>query len=141
MSNTTAVWQPFAEAMIAQDGYASGELTGRNVSKDGTLMASYSNGLTRPEGTGGPGPLYQPARAGPQRQQQLGADQRLLARCCTAQPVRAALARFTGCALEESNVDLTAELVGMMTAQRFYQANAQTIKTQDQVFSTLVNLR
>jgi flagellar hook protein FlgE len=46
-----------------------------------------------------------------------------------------------GCALEESNVDLTAELVGMMTAQRAYQANAQTIKTQDQVFSTLVNLR
>ena len=44
-------------------------------------------------------------------------------------------------ALEDSNVDLTAELVGMMTAQRSYQANAQTIKTQDQVFSTLVNLR
>jgi flagellar hook protein FlgE len=46
-----------------------------------------------------------------------------------------------GRALEESNVDLTAELVNMMTAQRSYQANAQTIKTQDQVFSTLVNLR
>ena len=44
-------------------------------------------------------------------------------------------------ALEESNVDLTAELVNMMTAQRAYQANAQTIKTQDQVMSTLVNLR
>jgi len=43
--------------------------------------------------------------------------------------------------LEESNVDLTAELVNMMTAQRAYQANAQTIKTQDQVLSTLVNLR
>ena len=46
-----------------------------------------------------------------------------------------------GSALEESNVDLTAQLVNMMTAQRAYQANAQTIKTQDQVFSTLVNLR
>ncbi len=44
-------------------------------------------------------------------------------------------------ALEDSNVDLTAELVNMMTAQRNYQANAQTIKTQDQVMSTLVNLR
>ena len=42
-------------------------------------------------------------------------------------------------ALEDSNVDLTAELVNMMTAQRAYQANA--IKTQDQVMSTLVNLR
>jgi flagellar hook protein FlgE len=44
-------------------------------------------------------------------------------------------------AVEESNVDLTAELVNMMTAQRNYQANAQTIKTQDQIMSTLVNLR
>ena len=44
-------------------------------------------------------------------------------------------------ALEESNIDLTAELVNMMTAQRTYQANAQTIKTQDQVLSTLTQLR
>ena len=43
--------------------------------------------------------------------------------------------------LEESNVDLTAELVNMMVAQRAYQANAQTIKTQDQVMTTLVNMR
>ena len=43
--------------------------------------------------------------------------------------------------LEDSNVDLTGELVNMMTAQRNYQANAQTIKTQDQILSTLVNLR
>jgi flagellar basal body rod protein FlgC len=44
-------------------------------------------------------------------------------------------------ALEESNVDLTGELVNMITAQRIYQANAQTIKTQDQVLQTLVKLR
>jgi len=44
-------------------------------------------------------------------------------------------------AVEDSNVDLTAELVNMITAQRVYQANAQTVKTQDQVLQTLVNLR
>ncbi len=44
-------------------------------------------------------------------------------------------------ALEESNVDLTAELVNMITMQRSYQANAQTIKTQDSILQTLVNLR
>ena len=44
-------------------------------------------------------------------------------------------------ALEESNVDLTGELVNMITAQRVYQANAQTIKTQDQILQTIVNLR
>ena len=44
-------------------------------------------------------------------------------------------------ALEESNVELTQELVNMMVAQRSYQANAQTIRTQDQVLQTLVNMR
>ena len=44
-------------------------------------------------------------------------------------------------ALEESNVDLTGELVNMIVAQRAYQANAQTIKTEDQVLQTWVNLR
>jgi flagellar hook protein FlgE len=43
--------------------------------------------------------------------------------------------------IEESNVDLTAELVNMITQQRNYQANAQSIKTQDQIMQTLVNLR
>ncbi|MNY61983.1 Flagellar hook protein FlgE [compost metagenome] len=43
--------------------------------------------------------------------------------------------------VEASNVDLTEELVDMITAQRVYQANAQTIKTQDSVLQTLVNLR
>jgi flagellar hook protein FlgE len=44
-------------------------------------------------------------------------------------------------ATEDSNIDLTNELVNMIVAQRNYQANAQTIKTQDQVLNTLVNLR
>ncbi|HSQ03648.1 MAG TPA: flagellar hook-basal body complex protein, partial [Burkholderiales bacterium] len=44
-------------------------------------------------------------------------------------------------AVEDSNVDLTAELVNMITVQRVYQANAQSIKTQDAVLQTLVNLR
>ena len=44
-------------------------------------------------------------------------------------------------AVEESNVDLTSELVKMITQQRNYQANAQSIKTQDQIMQTLVNIR
>ena len=43
--------------------------------------------------------------------------------------------------VEESNVDLTSQLVDMITQQRNYQANAQTIKTQDSIMNTLVNLR
>jgi flagellar hook protein FlgE len=44
-------------------------------------------------------------------------------------------------AVEDANVDLTQELVNLITQQRNYQANAQSIKTQDQVMQTLVNMR
>jgi len=47
----------------------------------------------------------------------------------------------TSGALEDATVDLTGELVNMITAQRVYQANAQTIKTQDSLMQTLVNMR
>lgn len=49
--------------------------------------------------------------------------------------------KLTNGALESSNVDLSKELVNMIVAQRNYQSNAQTIKTQDQILNTLVNLR
>ena len=49
--------------------------------------------------------------------------------------------KLTNGALEASNVDLSKELVNMIVAQRNYQSNAQTIKTQDQILNTLVNLR
>ncbi len=140
LSNATQFGSSFAVAKIVQDGYASGELTGVSVSKDGTLMASYSNGITRPEAqvalarftnpqglaSAGNNNWVATADAGPAIEGTAGSG---------------SFGSIQGCALEESNVDLTAELVGMMTAQRSYQANAQTIKTQDQVFSTLVNLR
>ena len=51
------------------------------------------------------------------------------------------LGALTSGAVESSNVDLTSELVSLIIAQRTYQANAQTVKTQDQVLQTLVNLR
>ena len=57
------------------------------------------------------------------------------------QPLSGRFGLIRSGALEESNVDLTQELVNMIVAQRHYQANAQTIKTQDQVQQTLVNLR
>ena len=130
----------FSVAKITQDGYASGELTGVSVSGDGTLMASYSNGITRPEAQVALARFTNPQGLAPNGNNNW-------VQTNDSGPVlygsagSGSFGQITGCAQEESNVDLTAELVGMMTAQRFYQANAQTIKTQDQVFSTLVNLR
>ncbi|MBV2205499.1 MAG: flagellar hook protein FlgE, partial [Pseudomonas sp.] len=56
-------------------------------------------------------------------------------------PNSGSLGALQSAAVEESNIDLTGELVNMITAQRNYQANAQSIKTQDAIMQTLVNLR
>ncbi|BBL22945.1 MULTISPECIES: flagellar hook protein FlgE [Comamonas] len=140
LSKATQFGSAWSVAKLTQDGYASGELTSVNVSKDGTLMASYSNGVTRAEA--------QIALAKFTNSQGLIPDgnNNWLASNDSGPAVygsagSGSFGDIQGNALEESNVDLTAELVNMMTAQRAYQANAQTIKTQDQIFSTLVNLR
>ena len=103
-------------------------------------MARYSNGRSRPAGQ-----VEIATFRNPQGLQPVGdnAWARTLLRA-TPWPACPATAPWASCrpgALEESNVDLTGELVNMITAQRTYQANAQTIKTQDQVLQTLLNLR
>lgn len=140
LSNVSQLGSAFSVAKLTQDGYASGELTGVNVSSDGTLLATYSNGITRAEA--------QVALAKFTNSQGLVPDgnNNWVASNDSGPAVYGAagsgsFGTIVGSALEESNIDLTAQLVNMMTAQRAYQANSQTIKTQDQIFSTLVNLR
>lgn len=140
LSKTTQFGAKFAVSELTQDGYASGDLTGINIENNGMIMTRYSNGVTRAEG--------QLALANFRNTQGLAAigGNNWVETFESGQPNKGtATDRNFGSlrsgALEESNVDLTAELVNMMTAQRNYQANAQTIKTQDQIMSTLVNLR
>ena len=140
MSGATQFGSKFAVADLSQDGYASGDLTSINISNDGMVMASYSNGVTRSEA--------QVALANfrnPQGLLAVGGNNWVESSDSGApvlgKPGDGNFGALRSGALEDSNVDLTAELVNMMTAQRAYQANAQTIKTQDQVMSTLVNLR
>ncbi len=71
----------------------------------------------------------------------MGGDARIPGLPLVGAPGTGSLGALQSAAVEDSNVDLTAELVNMITAQRVYQANAQTIKTQDAVLQTLVNLR
>ena len=140
MSGATQFGSKFAVADLSQDGYASGDLTSINISNDGMVMASYSNGVTRSEA--------QVALANfrnPQGLLAVGGNNWVESNdsgpAVMGKPGDGNFGSLRAGALEDSNVDLTAELVNMMTAQRAYQANAQTIKTQDQVMSTLVNLR
>jgi len=140
ISNATQYGAAFSVSNLTQDGFTSGDLVSTKIGSDGVLTARYSNGQSQAAG--------QIALADFRNSQGLtpAGGGNWLATNASGQAVQGAagLGKFgslTSGALEESNVDLTAELVNMMTAQRAYQANAQTIKTQDQVMSTLVNLR
>ena len=130
----------FAVSKLSQDGYASGSMTSINISEDGSIVANYSNGIKRTEGQ-----LALADFRNTQGLAAIGGDKWMMTPESGEEiPGTAKSGTFGSLmagAIEESNVDLTAELVNMMTAQRAYQASAQAIKTQDQVFSTLVNLR
>lgn len=140
LKGLTQLASRFSVSKLSQDGFASGDLNSVSIEPDGTVLARYSNGLSLSQGqlvlakfnnsqglassTGGNW-VQTPSSGEP----------------VTGTPNSGNFGSFQSGSLEESNVDLTAELVNMMTAQRSYQANAQTLKTQDQVMSTLVNLR
>ena len=140
LSKVTQFGSKFAVADLTQDGYASGDLTSINISNDGMVMASYSNGVTRAEAQVALANFRNPqgllAVGGNNWVESFDSGPAVMGK-----PGDGNFGALRSGALEDSNVDLTAELVNMMTAQRAYQANAQTIKTQDQVMSTLVNLR
>ncbi len=137
---TTQFGSSFGVNELVQDGYQSGRLTGFNINDDGTLLGRYSNGQSRAQGQ-----IVLATFTNPQGLQHLGNN--LLAETAESglplvgAPGTGALGVLQSGALEESNVDLTSELVNMITAQRVYQANAQTIRAQDQLLQTIVNLR
>jgi flagellar hook protein FlgE len=140
LSGTSQFASRFSVSKISQDGYAAGDLNGLSIEADGTVRARYSNGLNLSQGKLA---LFKFNNA-----QGLAATTggNFIETVTSGAPVAGEpnSGNFGGLqsgALEDSNVDLTAELVNMMTAQRSYQANAQTLKTQDQVMATLVNLR
>jgi flagellar hook protein FlgE len=140
LTGATQFGSTFGVTSMAQDGYTAGQLTSVSIEKDGIVTATYSNGQSKPAGQ-----LELATFRNPQGLNPLGGN--LWARSYASgdptvgTPGSGNFGALQAGALEESNVDLTGELVNMITAQRVYQANAQTIKTQDQVLQTLVNLR
>ncbi|MGE4376379.1 MAG: flagellar hook protein FlgE [Burkholderiaceae bacterium] len=140
LDKVTQYGSKFAVSTQSQDGYAAGELTSVNIEDSGMVMATYSNGVTRAEAQ-----LALANFRNPQGLRPIGGNNWVetfeSGAPVVGTPGTGSLGALRSGALEDSNVDLTAELVNLMTAQRYYQANAQTIKTQDQVMSTLVNLR
>jgi flagellar hook protein FlgE len=130
----------FAVYDLAQDGYSSGELTSIDIGENGVILARYSNGVSKAQGQVALANFrnlqgLQPVNGG------YWSETYASGPVVLGGPLEGRFGLVRQSSLEESNVDMTQELVNMIVAQRAYQANAQTIKTQDQVQQTLVNLR
>jgi len=139
-SNTTQYGGNFAVTAVQQNGFTTGQLTGINIDQSGVVQAQFTNGNSVDLGQ-----IALANFANPQGLQQLGG--------ATWAPTTASGPAINGVAgnssfgqidsgsLEESNVDTTASLVEMITAQRDFQANAQMIQTEDQVTQSIIDIR
>ncbi|MEI6300749.1 MAG: flagellar hook protein FlgE [Betaproteobacteria bacterium] len=140
LTGSTQFGSAFGVNQLDQDGYGSGRLSGFSTSADGVILGRYSNGQSRAQGQ-----VVLANFTNPNGLQPLGsnnwAETPTSGAPLVGAPSTGSLGVLQAGALEDSNIDLTAELVNMITAQRVYQANAQSIKTQDSVLQTLVNLR
>jgi flagellar hook protein FlgE len=139
-TGTTQYGSSTSDKRLGQDGYSAGHLQRFSIGEDGTILGQYSNGQSKSLGqvvlanfanANGLEPIGNNAWA---ESAESGTP-------LIGVPDSGSLGVLQSSSVETSNVDLTAELVNMITAQRVYQANAQTIKTQDSVLQTLVSLR
>ena len=124
----------------SQNGYKPGDLVSYQINNDGTVVGNYSNEQQQV--------LGQIVLANFANNEGLASQGDNVWAATQASGVallgtagEGNFGKLTNGALEASNVDLSKELVNMIVAQRNYQSNAQTIKTQDQILNTLVNLR
>lgn len=140
LSRTTQYGNTFSMTSITQDGYTTGRLIGIDIDSTGVVQARFTNGQATQ--------LGQVAIANfqnPQGLQQLG-DTAWAQTFASGQPLNgqagnSGFGLIQSGALEASNVDITAQLVNMITAQRNFQANSQMISTADQITQTIINIR
>ncbi|SCK30331.1 flagellar hook protein FlgE [Vogesella sp. LIG4] len=140
LDGTTQYAGQFAVTSVSNDGFPLGNLASVGVGSDGLVTARFSNGYVKNIGHV---KIYN--FVNPEGLRPVGNNRWLYTSDAGAKtvgsPDSTGLGALQSGALEDSNVDTTAELVNMITAQRFYQANAQTIKTEDSILQTLLNLR
>jgi flagellar hook protein FlgE len=129
-----------ADAKIPAANAAGAAFAGVTFGEDGTVSASYADGSVTKIGTvalaqfTSPGGLKQMGSSNWEATGLSGA-------AVYGAPDQGIYGGLVSGALEGSNVDVTSELVGMITAQRYFQANAKAIDTQGQLVDTIVNLR
>ncbi|MAR71766.1 MULTISPECIES: flagellar hook protein FlgE [unclassified Halomonas] len=140
ISGSTQFGNNASTTSLNQNGYTSGALVGISIDSDGTVVRSYSNEQTRPAGQIALASFRNPEGLSP------AGDNTWAATDASGQelvgaPGTGLLGGIQSGAIETSNVDMAKELVSMIVTQRAYQANSQTIKTQDEVLQTAINLR
>jgi len=139
-SGATQYGSNFGVTSITQDGYTTGQLIGMNIDNSGVVEARFTNGRSIVLGQ-----VAMTNFANPNGLQQL-ADTNWSQTFASGDALHGQ-AGGTGFgliqsgSLEASNVDITEQLVNMITAQRDFQANAQMIQTDDQVTQTIINIR
>jgi flagellar hook protein FlgE len=137
---TTQYGDAFSMTSISQDGFTTGRLIGMDIDSTGIVQARFTNGRSTSLGQ-----VAIANFANPQGLQQLGntnwAQTNASGQALNGQAGGSGFGLIQSGALEASNVDITAQLVNMITAQRNFQANAQMIQTADQVTQTIINIR
>jgi flagellar hook protein FlgE len=137
---TSQYGQNFTVNSVTQDGFTTGRLIGIDIDQSGIVEARFTNGRSNPLGQ-----IAVASFANPQGLQQLG-DTAWAETFASGQAVKGVAGNsgfgiMQAGALEASNVDITSQLVNMITAQRDFQANAQMISTADQITQTIINIR
>ncbi|MEQ5833488.1 flagellar hook-basal body complex protein [Marinobacter sp. NFXS9] len=140
LGDTTQFGSEFAVNDQSQNGYTTGRLSGLDVSDAGVIFARYSNGQSQSLGQVSLATFKNAEGLSP-----VG-DTTWVETFESGQPIigspgSGTLGSIAASSVEESNVDLSEELVNLIIAQRNYQANAKTIETSDAVTQTIINLR
>jgi flagellar hook-basal body protein len=139
-SASTQQTSPFAVLSQSQDGAPEGDLVGVTIGNDGLVSASYSNGSQKSLAK-----ILLTNFSSPTGLRQIG-DSSFLASAASGNPIlgtagTAGFGTIRAGATERSNVDLTQELVELITAQRNFQANAKAIETSTTMTQAIINIR
>jgi flagellar hook protein FlgE len=139
-SASTQYSSAFAVLSQSQDGAPEGDLVGVTIGNDGLVSASFSNGSQKSLAK-----ILLANFSSPVGLRQIG-DSSFLASAASGKPIlgtpgSAGFGTLRAGATERANVDLTQELVDLITAQRNFQANAKAIETSSTMTSAIINLR
>jgi len=130
----------FTPGAFRQDGKAAGQLNNVSVGSDGLVTATFSDGTTQKLGK-----VMIANFANPNGLRQLG-DSRwgatgLSGEAIVSEAGSGSAGLIQSGALEQANVDITEELVALISAQRDFSANAKAIETGNNMTDTIINLR